>query len=219
MGGHPAPNITWLYSDKPLSLQHTLLAAGRIVQIINVTEVHNGEFSCLAQNEAGSLTQKASLAIQGNFPVSVLLLCECRAMGMLSLPFSTWVSPIRSFSCHVQQKLDVLMFYCLEYGLAGQPGTLQSLRLYFTKITPNISGLLSIKHTLMLQAVLMLVKSGQFACPKNQDRSVPFWFPKIRSSFAISAKVSVSQSSLHWKSFICRSATAVRFTLGISWRW
>lgn len=70
--GHPTPNITWLYSDEPLSLQHQLLAAGRILQILNVSDFTDGEFSCLAQNEAGSLTQVTSLALQGNSSVSVI---------------------------------------------------------------------------------------------------------------------------------------------------
>lgn len=67
--GHPTPNITWLYSGEPLSLRHQLLAAGRILQILNVSDFTDGEFSCLAQNEAGSLTQVMSLAIQGNSSV------------------------------------------------------------------------------------------------------------------------------------------------------
>lgn len=70
--GHPTPNITWLYSGEPLSLQHQLLAAGQILQILNVSDFTDGEFSCLAQNEAGSLTQVTSLALQGNSSVSVI---------------------------------------------------------------------------------------------------------------------------------------------------
>uniref|UniRef100_A0A493SX60 Ig-like domain-containing protein n=1 Tax=Anas platyrhynchos platyrhynchos TaxID=8840 RepID=A0A493SX60_ANAPP len=64
--GHPTPNITWLYSGKPLSLRHHLLAAGRVLQIFNISDAPEGEFSCLAQNEAGSLIQNTSLTIQGN---------------------------------------------------------------------------------------------------------------------------------------------------------
>ncbi|NWI03856.1 ATL1 protein, partial [Tichodroma muraria] len=76
--GHPTPNITWLYSGKPLSLQHQLLAAGRILQILNVSDFTDGEFSCLAQNEAGSLTQVMSLAIQ-EYRWSVDKLTACSA--------------------------------------------------------------------------------------------------------------------------------------------
>ncbi|XP_030114536.4 ADAMTS-like protein 1 isoform X2 [Taeniopygia guttata] len=64
VNGHPTPNITWLYSGEPLSQQHQLLAAGRILQILNVSDFTDGEFSCLAQNEAGSLTQVMTLTIQ-----------------------------------------------------------------------------------------------------------------------------------------------------------
>lgn len=87
MDGHPTPNITWLYSGKPLSLRHRLLAAGQILQILNVSDAPDGEFSCLAQNEAGLLTQKTSLAIQGNLTVSVKP-CEALAMDFPALPFS-----------------------------------------------------------------------------------------------------------------------------------
>ncbi|NWZ80154.1 ATL1 protein, partial [Poecile atricapillus] len=76
--GHPTPNITWLYSGEPLSLQHQLLAAGRILQIVNVSDFTDGDFSCLAQNEAGSLTQVMSLAIQ-EYRWSVDKLTACSA--------------------------------------------------------------------------------------------------------------------------------------------
>ncbi|NXR73394.1 ATL1 protein, partial [Pycnonotus jocosus] len=76
--GHPTPNITWLYSGEPLSLRHQLLAAGQILQILNVSDFTDGEFSCLAQNEAGSLTQVVSLAIQ-EYQWSVDKLTACSA--------------------------------------------------------------------------------------------------------------------------------------------
>ncbi|OXB63768.1 hypothetical protein ASZ78_013271, partial [Callipepla squamata] len=76
--GHPTPNITWLYSGKPLSLRHRFLAAGRILQILNISDAPEGEFSCLAQNEAGSLLQKTSLAIQ-DYQWSVDKLMACSA--------------------------------------------------------------------------------------------------------------------------------------------
>ncbi|NXQ73118.1 ATL1 protein, partial [Quiscalus mexicanus] len=76
--GHPTPNITWLYSGEPLSLQHQLQAAGRILHILNVSDFTDGEFSCLAQNEAGSLTQVMTLAIQ-EYRWSVDKLTACSA--------------------------------------------------------------------------------------------------------------------------------------------
>ncbi|XP_019373077.1 PREDICTED: ADAMTS-like protein 1 isoform X4 [Gavialis gangeticus] len=62
--GHPTPNITWFYAGQPISIKHHILAAGQILQILNITDSYQGEFSCLAQNEAGSLMQKTSLIIQ-----------------------------------------------------------------------------------------------------------------------------------------------------------
>ncbi|XP_031413147.1 ADAMTS-like protein 1 [Meleagris gallopavo] len=76
--GHPTPNITWLYSGKPLSLRHRFLAAGQILQILNISDAPEGEFSCLAQNEAGSLLQKTSLEIQ-DYQWSVDKLMACSA--------------------------------------------------------------------------------------------------------------------------------------------
>ncbi|XP_066843817.1 ADAMTS-like protein 1 isoform X2 [Anser cygnoides] len=76
--GHPTPNITWLYSGKPLGLRHHLLAAGRVLQIFNISDAPEGEFSCLAQNEAGSLIQNTSLTIQ-EYQWSVDKLMACSA--------------------------------------------------------------------------------------------------------------------------------------------
>lgn len=152
--GHPTPNITWLYSGEPLSLRHELLAAGRILQILNVSDFTDGEFSCLAQNEAGSLTQVMSLAIQGNFSFSPFTL-KRKKMDFPALPFSSWIPPIWNHHRAYQEK-DVLMIYCHCYRFSGLLGTLQCLRFYFTKMTPDISAQLSMKHTLLIQAVLRL---------------------------------------------------------------
>uniref|UniRef100_A0A8C0KIB3 Ig-like domain-containing protein n=1 Tax=Canis lupus dingo TaxID=286419 RepID=A0A8C0KIB3_CANLU len=66
--GHPTPNITWFHGGQPVAtvpgLTHHILAAGQILQVANLSGGSQGEFSCLAQNEAGILVQKASLVIQ-----------------------------------------------------------------------------------------------------------------------------------------------------------
>uniref|UniRef100_A0A452URQ5 Ig-like domain-containing protein n=1 Tax=Ursus maritimus TaxID=29073 RepID=A0A452URQ5_URSMA len=66
--GHPTPNITWFHGGQPVAtvtgLTHHILAAGQILQVANLSGGSQGEFSCLAQNEAGTLVQKASLVIQ-----------------------------------------------------------------------------------------------------------------------------------------------------------
>ncbi|XP_036744030.2 ADAMTS-like protein 1 isoform X2 [Manis pentadactyla] len=66
--GHPTPNITWFHGDQPVAtvtgLKHHIFAAGQILQVANLSGGSQGEFSCLAQNEAGMLMQKASLVIQ-----------------------------------------------------------------------------------------------------------------------------------------------------------
>lgn len=67
--GHPTPNITWFRNGQPIAtapgLSHHIWGAGQILQVANLSGGPQEEFSCLAQNEAGTLTQKASLVIQG----------------------------------------------------------------------------------------------------------------------------------------------------------
>lgn len=67
--GHPTPNITWFQNGQPIAtapeLTHHIWGAGQILRVANLSGGPQGEFSCLAQNEAGTLVQKASLVIQG----------------------------------------------------------------------------------------------------------------------------------------------------------
>uniref|UniRef100_A0A8D2LH55 ADAMTS like 1 n=1 Tax=Varanus komodoensis TaxID=61221 RepID=A0A8D2LH55_VARKO len=63
--GHPTPNITWFYAGQPISKPHHVLASGQVLQILNISSDYEGEISCMAQNEAGLLVQKAHLVIQG----------------------------------------------------------------------------------------------------------------------------------------------------------
>ncbi|XP_070650592.1 ADAMTS-like protein 1 isoform X1 [Bos indicus] len=66
--GDPTPNITWFHGDQPVAnvtgLMYHILAAGQILQVANLSGGSHGDFSCLAQNEAGMLVQKAFLVIQ-----------------------------------------------------------------------------------------------------------------------------------------------------------
>ncbi|KAM8800765.1 ADAMTS-like protein 1 isoform 1-T1 [Rhynchonycteris naso] len=80
--GHPTPNITWFHGGRSVAtitrLTHHILAAGQILQVANLNGESQGEFSCLAQNEAGVLVQKASLIIQ-DYWWSVDRLATCSA--------------------------------------------------------------------------------------------------------------------------------------------
>ncbi|XP_014397846.1 PREDICTED: ADAMTS-like protein 1 [Myotis brandtii] len=80
--GHPTPNITWFHGGQSVAtvtgLTHHILAAGQILQVANLSSESQGEFSCLAQNEAGVLVQKASLIIQ-DYWWSVDRLATCSA--------------------------------------------------------------------------------------------------------------------------------------------
>ncbi|XP_006108796.2 ADAMTS-like protein 1, partial [Myotis lucifugus] len=80
--GHPTPNITWFHGGQSVAtvtgLTHHILAAGQILQVANLSSESQGEFSCVAQNEAGVLVQKASLIIQ-DYWWSVDRLATCSA--------------------------------------------------------------------------------------------------------------------------------------------
>ncbi|XP_058157890.1 ADAMTS-like protein 1 isoform X2 [Dasypus novemcinctus] len=80
--GHPIPNITWFHDGQPIAtatgLTHHTLASGQILQVENLSGGSQGEFSCLAQNEAGMLVQKTSLVIQ-DYWWSVDRLATCSA--------------------------------------------------------------------------------------------------------------------------------------------
>ncbi|XP_069432734.1 ADAMTS-like protein 1 isoform X1 [Ovis canadensis] len=66
--GDPTPNITWFHGDQPVAnvtgLMYHILAAGQILQVADLSGGSHRDFSCLAQNEAGMLVQKAFLVIQ-----------------------------------------------------------------------------------------------------------------------------------------------------------
>ena len=91
--GDPTPNITWFHGDQPVAnvtgLMYHILAAGQILQVANLSGGSHGDFSCLAQNEAGMLVQKAFLVIQGKKPfrtwVPGLLLEKESLLGNLIL--------------------------------------------------------------------------------------------------------------------------------------
>uniref|UniRef100_H3BDD5 ADAMTS like 1 n=1 Tax=Latimeria chalumnae TaxID=7897 RepID=H3BDD5_LATCH len=65
--GHPLPNITWFYNEQLISrvleFKYRTLVGNQIIQIPNIGKDLQGEFSCLSQNEAGSLKQKTTLVI------------------------------------------------------------------------------------------------------------------------------------------------------------
>lgn len=91
--GDPTPNITWFHGEQPVAnvtgLMYHILAAGQILQVANLSGGSHWDFSCLAQNEAGMLVQKASLVIQGKKPfrtwVPGLLLEKESLLGNLIL--------------------------------------------------------------------------------------------------------------------------------------
>ncbi|XP_070336656.1 ADAMTS-like protein 1 isoform X3 [Odocoileus virginianus] len=80
--GDPPPNITWFHGEQPVAnvtgLMYHILAAGQILQVANLSGGSHWDFSCLAQNEAGMLVQKASLVIQ-DYWWSVDRLATCSA--------------------------------------------------------------------------------------------------------------------------------------------
>lgn len=116
--GHPTPNITWFHGDQPVAnttgLTHHILAAGRILRVANLSGGSQGEFSCLAQNEAGMLVQKASLVIQGKKPfrrwVPGLFLEEESLLGNLILQQNKVISDLQWFLEHANGSPTVLPY-------------------------------------------------------------------------------------------------------------
>ncbi|XP_039614103.1 ADAMTS-like protein 1 isoform X4 [Polypterus senegalus] len=68
--GQPTPRISWLQNGKSLSLlsdlTYQLLEGDQVLQLSNVSSRTNGEVSCLAENEAGTLLQRVLLVIHGH---------------------------------------------------------------------------------------------------------------------------------------------------------
>ncbi|XP_056375728.1 ADAMTS-like protein 1 isoform X2 [Hyla sarda] len=67
--GDSIPYITWIHGGQPLNtgtkLTYDILEGGQILQLINLTMDHQGEYSCVIQrNPSDSLTQKAFLSLQ-----------------------------------------------------------------------------------------------------------------------------------------------------------
>uniref|UniRef100_A0A8C4YSS5 Ig-like domain-containing protein n=1 Tax=Gopherus evgoodei TaxID=1825980 RepID=A0A8C4YSS5_9SAUR len=87
--GHPTPNITWFYAGQPISMSHNILVAGQILQLLNISDGYQGEFSCLAQNEAGSLLQKTSLTIRAQTDF-LYLWCALEGQSMDSVYSYMW---------------------------------------------------------------------------------------------------------------------------------
>uniref|UniRef100_UPI00398F4A74 ADAMTS-like protein 1 n=1 Tax=Pristiophorus japonicus TaxID=55135 RepID=UPI00398F4A74 len=65
--GHPKPSISWLYNGKAISTvfgqEHQILASQHILQIPKITKGLRGDYSCIAENEVGSLTLKVTVEI------------------------------------------------------------------------------------------------------------------------------------------------------------
>ncbi|XP_048384275.2 ADAMTS-like protein 1 [Stegostoma tigrinum] len=65
--GYPKPSISWLYNGKVigprLEQQHHIQASQQVLRIPAITKEHQGNYSCISQNEAGYLTLKVTLEI------------------------------------------------------------------------------------------------------------------------------------------------------------
>uniref|UniRef100_A0A8C6RZE8 Ig-like domain-containing protein n=1 Tax=Nannospalax galili TaxID=1026970 RepID=A0A8C6RZE8_NANGA len=123
--GHPTPNITWFHDSQPVAaatgLTYHILGAGQILHVANLSGEAQGEFSCLAQNEAGILTQKASLVIQVQW---ALHRASPRYATQTSLlPDPGWYHlTIRAVQCPSQaREHPKLLVRRLQRTLEGQP--------------------------------------------------------------------------------------------------
>uniref|UniRef100_A0A8C5KRW5 Ig-like domain-containing protein n=1 Tax=Jaculus jaculus TaxID=51337 RepID=A0A8C5KRW5_JACJA len=123
--GQPTPNITWFHDGQPLTdttgLTHHILAAGQILKVANLSGGSQGDFSCLAQNEAGMLVQKASLVIQVQW--TLYRTSPGRATQTSLLPDPRWHHlTIRAVQCPSQAcEHAKLLVRGLQCTLEGQP--------------------------------------------------------------------------------------------------
>uniref|UniRef100_A0A8C0WBF2 Ig-like domain-containing protein n=1 Tax=Castor canadensis TaxID=51338 RepID=A0A8C0WBF2_CASCN len=123
--GHPTPNITWFHDGHPIAsatgLTYHILAVGQILQITNLSGESQGEFSCLARNEAGTLVQKASLVIQVQWALHWAS-PSCATQTSL-LPDPGWHHlTIRAVQCPSQAcEHPELLVRGLQRTLEGQP--------------------------------------------------------------------------------------------------
>lgn len=141
-----------------------------------------------------------------NSSVSCISPWKVLAMVFSVLSFSSWISPLGKHH-HTYQEKDVLMIYCHGYRFAGLLGTLQCLKFYFTKMTPDISALQSIKHTSLIQALLML-SLDYFLVQKFKTEVAEFKLLKPEAFVSIHEgqcfTVSSSLKTLHfWKFWNC----------------
>lgn len=69
-GDHPM-DITWFFQNKPIDLEsndYTISKSGKravTLTIESVTAKHVGEYTCVAENRAGSRTRSAILEVNG----------------------------------------------------------------------------------------------------------------------------------------------------------
>ncbi|XP_075451055.1 ADAMTS-like protein 1 isoform X2 [Ascaphus truei] len=68
VNGDLTPQITWFHGSQPMGTQvgqrHEVLESGQVLRLTNLSKDHQGEYSCVIQNPAGSLIQRASLSLQ-----------------------------------------------------------------------------------------------------------------------------------------------------------
>ncbi|XP_067885034.1 ADAMTS-like protein 1 [Heterodontus francisci] len=107
--GYPKPRISWLYNGKVISTglgqKLQILASQQILQIPTITKGHQGIYSCIARNEAGTLTQKVALEV-AEYEWLVGELIPCSALcGNKGLQFP-------KLKCLQDNRIEVDKSYC-----------------------------------------------------------------------------------------------------------
>ncbi|XP_062904993.1 ADAMTS-like protein 1 [Mobula hypostoma] len=106
--GFPKPSISWLHNGKPIngtSRPGQVLALQQILQITNITKGLQGDYSCRAENEAGTLVLKVTVEIAAyKWLIGGMLPCSapCGNKG-LKLP---------KLKCLQNNETEVDKFYC-----------------------------------------------------------------------------------------------------------
>ncbi|XP_007890785.2 ADAMTS-like protein 1 [Callorhinchus milii] len=109
--GHPTPSIRWLFNGKALNrvsgLNHQIMASHQVLRIASISKGLQGDYSCTAQNEAGSLTQRITLEIaEYKWLLGGMMPCSapCGNKGM----------QLTKLKCLQDNNIEVERSYCKE---------------------------------------------------------------------------------------------------------
>ncbi|XP_056379622.1 hemicentin-1 isoform X2 [Hyla sarda] len=189
VSGQPAPRITWLKDGKPVDHGES---GGMILQILHTEMSDIGRYSCVASNEAGSISKHFILNVlepphingsENTDELSVVinhqLDLHCRTMGF-PLPVITWLKDGQALSqtdsVHFMNAGQILritsaqeehigLYSCLLSNQAGEAKKEFSVTVH---MPPNIAGVNGIHNITVLQSKKVLLECKSDALPSPE---------------------------------------------------